>query len=275
MGKIKTILLGCFITISLQSFANGDSVLHLKLNNVIEGSFTDFYADNLGNIYCITPTNQIKKVDLNGDSLAIFNDVKQYGKIFSMDVTNPLKILVYYKDFSTVLILDRFLNVISIIDLRRAQILQARAVAQSYDGNIWVFDELDAKIKKLDYNGNILLQSADFRLLFDDDNFLPSKIIDNNSQLFLYDPKFGWKIFDYYFGFKKNLPYANWKDVQVTDNFLSGRDSIYFYSSQLSTYQITKLLPGFTFNNVIKVQLRLSNLFLLSNKGISIYSTLQ
>ena len=61
--------------------------------------------------------------------------------------------------------LDRFLNVRNTIDLRSSGILQARAVAQSYDNNYWVFDELESKIKKVDDNGKVLLESADFRMI--------------------------------------------------------------------------------------------------------------
>ncbi len=268
---MKYILFTLFLFCCLSCFASGDTLLHLKQTRSIAAHFVDFYADNLGNIYCITPTNQIKKINANGDSLGVFNDVKQYGKIFSIDVTNPLKILVYYKDFATVLILDRNLNVITVVDLRQSGILQVRAVAQSYDGNIWLYDELDAMIKKLDYNGNVLLQSPDFRLLFSD-TFSPSKIIDNNSQLFLYDAKFGWKIFDYYGTFKKNIAFTDWKDVQVSDNFLSGRDSTNFYYAQTNSWNCTKAFPDISLGDAIKTQWRTNELFVLTKEGIFIYS---
>jgi hypothetical protein len=271
MGSIKHIIVALSLCLPMHCFANNDSTVHLKQTGFVTGNFANFYADNLGNIFCITADNQVKKLNTKGDSLGVFNDVKQYGKIYSIDVSNPLKILIYYRDFSTVLLLDRFLNVISVIDLRQSQILQARAVAQSYDGNIWVYDDLDAMIKKLDYNGNILQQSADFRLLFDD-AFSPAKIIDNNGQLFLYDIKFGWKIFDYYNGFKKNIPYLGWRDVQVSDNYLSGRDSVYFYYAQASEWENTKAISGIDLANVLKVQLQTGQLFALKKDGIYIYS---
>ncbi|HLI92121.1 MAG TPA: hypothetical protein VKU83_00860, partial [Puia sp.] len=62
-------------------------------------NIVDFNVDNLGNIYVINRDNQLKKLSPRGDSLAVFNDVIRYGKVASIDVTNPLKILVYYRDF--------------------------------------------------------------------------------------------------------------------------------------------------------------------------------
>jgi len=37
----------------------------------------------------------------------------------SIDVTNPLKILLYYKKFTTVVVLDRFLNIRNTINFRK------------------------------------------------------------------------------------------------------------------------------------------------------------
>jgi hypothetical protein len=84
----------------------------------IEGGFIDFTVDNLGNYFLLSKNNQLKKLNAQGDSIGLFNDVRRYGKLYSIDATNPLKVLLYYKNFSTVVVLDRFLNMINTIDLR-------------------------------------------------------------------------------------------------------------------------------------------------------------
>ena len=86
----------------------------------------DFTVDNLGNMYVLNSDNQLKKLGPRGDSLAVFNDVRRYGKITRIDATNPLKILVYYREFTTVIELDRFLNIVNTVDLRKQNILQDR-----------------------------------------------------------------------------------------------------------------------------------------------------
>ena len=182
---------------SFSAKADADTTLHLVNQKNIPAAYTNFYTDNLGNIFLVSKTNQVKKLNQNLDSFAVFNDVRRYGNIYSLDVTNPLKILVYYKDFTTILVLDRFLNIRNTIDLRKVDILQAKAVAQSYDNNYWVFDELDNTIKKIDDNGNVLFKSSDFRVLFSE-QYNPSYIIDADGLLYLYDEKKGWLVFDYY-----------------------------------------------------------------------------
>jgi hypothetical protein len=47
--------------------AQSDSVINLKQQDFIEGSYTNFYVDNLNNIYLLNADNQIKKINDKGD----------------------------------------------------------------------------------------------------------------------------------------------------------------------------------------------------------------
>src|SRR4030095_15038608 len=138
-----------------------------KLIANIKGDVVDFTLDNLDNVYVLTSTDQLKKYNSNGDSVAVFNYVKKFGKVSAIDASNPLKILLYYKNFSTIVVLDRLFAVRNIIDLRKLNIFQVNTISRSYDNNIWLYDETDNKLKKIDDEGKTLLETADFRLLFD------------------------------------------------------------------------------------------------------------
>jgi hypothetical protein len=157
----------------------------------ITQDIVEFSVDNLGNIYVINNDNQLKKLSPRGDSLAVFNDVRRYGKIGSIDVTNPLKILVYYRDFTTIIELDRFLNIINTIDLRAQNILQAKAVGLAYDNNVWVFDELDARLKKIGDDGTLQDQTTDFRQRFDSVPD-PLSVLERDGLVYLYDSTKGF-----------------------------------------------------------------------------------
>ena len=41
-----------------------------KLKQIYEAAVNDFAVDNLGNLYIITPTDQLKKLNAKGDSVA-------------------------------------------------------------------------------------------------------------------------------------------------------------------------------------------------------------
>ncbi|MBC7652586.1 MAG: hypothetical protein H7101_12650 [Deinococcales bacterium] len=273
MARLKTILLIILLSYSFQLKAIGDSTLHLQLTKTIIGDYASFSVDNLGNIFLITTSNQIKKLNSNLDSVGIYNDVKRYGNIYTIDVSNPLKVLVYYKDFATIVMLDRQLNNRNTINLRDQNILQVKAIAQSYDNNIWLFDELESKLKKIDESGKLLQETSDFRLLFDD-VATPQTIIDMNGLLYLYNATKGWTIFDYYGGLKNQFAIPNWQDVQVTDTYLRGRDSAYFYAAKPSQLQFIKAQSPINLATVLKLVMHQSWVYILKKDRLEIYSIL-
>ena len=269
MGRI-IIIYFLFSFIQPVCAAGNDTTLHLLKEKSISGSFTNFYTDNLGNIFLISANNQVKKINQNFDSVGIFSDVRRYGDVYNLDVNNPLKIVVYYRDFTTILVLDRFLNIRNTIDLRNAGILQAKAVAQSYDNNYWVFDELNSKIKKIDDNGTVLLESPDFRVLFSYE-YNPQHIIDTDGALYLYDTNKGWMIFDYYGAYKKHIDVTGWKDVSVYRTVLKGVDSNIVYTINANTYSQQKISTGLDLSNSLKVQQQPDKLFVLHKNELSLY----
>ena len=192
----------------------------------IPGSFNNFNVDAIGNIYLITPTDQLKKIKSDGTLVAVYNDVKRFGKISAIDVHNPLKILVYYKNYSAIVALDKLLSFRNQIELKPLQIFDVNAAATAYDNSIWIYDEQNFKIKKLDDKGLLLLEFADLRTLFD---IAPSaeKLIDEDNQLYLIDQEQGVFVFDYYGAFSRLIPIKDLSDITIEKNYLIGfRDNI-------------------------------------------------
>ncbi len=189
------------------------------LMRTYEGDIADAAMDHLENLYLISSKGQVKKFSATGDSLAVYNQVKNYGQLSAIDVSNPLKILLFYKDFSTVVVLDRFLASLATVDLRKFSILQPGAIGLSYDNNIWVFDEYDNKLKKIDEQGNKLFESNDFRAVFNQ-GIAPQKIISDNGFVYLADTASGVYVFDNYGSFKKKIPLFNWQSIAVSGNHL-------------------------------------------------------
>ncbi len=237
----------------------------------IKGSFTYFNVDNLGNIYLLNNGNQLKKIGPNGDSAGVFNDVRRYGKLYAVDAANPLKLLLFYKNFSTTVVLDRFLNIRNTIDFRKQQLFRVKVMANAYDNNIWVFDDQEYKLKKIDETGKLLSETVDWRQLFDT---LPSPthMIDRENFVYLYDPEKGFYIFDYYGTFKNRLPFTGWKDIEVNGQTMYGFKEGKLFSYALGSLNLkTYLLPAF-FGKYIAIKAINGRLYLLKKEGIDIYS---
>lgn len=242
-----------------------------KFLKSIPGDFIYVNIDMLDNIYLITAGNQLKKFNSNGDSIAVFNDVKKYGNPSYIDVNNPLKILVYYKNYSTVVILDRLLTQRNTINLRKQSIFSVKAIATSYDNNIWVFDEQDLKLKKISEDGEVLQESSDMRQLTDSVPS-PTQIIDSDNLVYLYDDKKGFYIFDYYGALKNTLPFLNWTDVAISGNRMMGFSENKLFSYQLKSLNLkTYQLPSF-FKDYDAIKAVNGKVYMLKKDGVEIYS---
>jgi hypothetical protein len=263
------------LLLSVETHAQKDSLLKTALVNSVVGDIVDFTTDNLGNIYVISSTNQLKKLNEKGDSISVVNDIRRFGKISAVDASNPLKVLVYYKDFSRLVILDRLLNIRNTIDLRQQNIFQVKAFTISYDNNIWLYDELDSKIKKLDDNGKVLVQTIDFRQLFDEAPS-PTLMFDRDGLLFLYDSEKGLSSFDYYGALKNNLQLKNIQDLQVLDkNTITGRDSSHIILYKTATLQTYTYRLSSPLGNYKKIRFTGTKLYALTKNGqLKIFTTL-
>ncbi|MFZ4057385.1 MAG: hypothetical protein ACOYKE_04575 [Ferruginibacter sp.] len=249
--------------------AQSDSLFHFQ--QFIAGSYSYFTTDNLENIYLVNANNQLKKINSKGDSAGVFNDVRKYGKLYSIDVTNPLKILLYYKNFSTIVVLDRFLNMRNTINLRTQNIFKVKAIGTSYDNNIWIFDEGDAKLKKIDDNGQVLAETVDCRMVFDEVPS-PQTITDQDGYVYLYDPQKGFYTFDIYGAFKNRSVLINWQNTAVVAKNFYGfsADSLYQYQSPILKLTAFPLSP--VFKNAQQIKVSAGKLYVLREEGILIYS---
>ena len=99
--------------------------------------------DNQQNSYTITnniltKTNQTSTYQYNNLGL---------GKITKVEIQNPLQIVVFYKNFNTVVLLDNQLNEIKKIDFNlKSTPVNLDAVALSSQNQIWIYDSISSKI---------------------------------------------------------------------------------------------------------------------------------
>jgi hypothetical protein len=190
--------------------------------NTVYEQVDDFTVDQLGYIYIISKSGQLKKITATGDSVAVFNQVKKHGNLSHIDVSNPLKVLLFYKSFNTVVILDRLLNVNATLDLRKIGRYQVTAIGTSYDNNIWLYDEMNAELLRVDEAGNKIASSYSLTDVLDG---LPNpvQLFDQQRVVYLYDPQKGVYQFDYFGGYKGMLTLIGWKDLFVWNDILYGR----------------------------------------------------
>jgi hypothetical protein len=115
------LVIACFLSFFHPAFAQKDSVFHFI--NQLNYPVSSFTVDNIGALYLINVNNQLKKYDENGDSVGVFNQVTKYGKLTYVDAENPWKTILFYQNFSTIVLLDKYLNEVTSINLRKQNMI--------------------------------------------------------------------------------------------------------------------------------------------------------
>lgn len=205
-----------FATVCIHAVSQ-ESLLNIQLVKEIKGEFELFDVDESGSVYLLTTGGQLKKYNANLDSLSVLNEVRRYGKLHSIHSQHALRTYLYFKNFNVVLILDRLMQIVQRIDLRKLNLFQVNAVCPSYDNQLWLFDEQNSKIKKIRLDGSIAFESTDFRLVFSE-KLSPVKMLEHQGHLYLLDPQQGIYVFDYYGGFKEKIALSNVKEFQSLGN---------------------------------------------------------
>lgn len=138
MMRIKLILV--FFIASLPLFAQVDSI-------VVKG-VTLINTDNLGNCYAVMQS-EVVKIDPAGKIIFNFSR-KDYGNISQIDTRDPLRIHLFYRDFGMIRILDNQLGETSVIDLRKAGLIDPAVMANAPDRGIWVYERVNNQLIRFD-----------------------------------------------------------------------------------------------------------------------------
>ena len=195
-------------------------------------------VDNLGNIYILNVDNRLTKHDKDGKLLFEHYD-KQLGIVDAIDVSNPLQILVYYKDYGHIMYLDNTLAPIQTFDLNSDKYFGIETVCQSNDNHIWVVDPTIQRIIKLDKNLNSVYETNNFGDLgLKNSEIL--KMRENGNYLVALHKTNGFLIFDNFGQFIKKIPSYSAIDFQF-----DGKALIY---KTITSYRYQKIkFPDFAF----------------------------
>ena len=154
-------------------------------NYILNGDFKILEVDKLANIYIVDSNNEIKQYNKNMTMLFRFS-LNSLGDIQHLDVSNPLKILVYYPDFQHVIFLDNTLSEQKRLNLNVLGYWNTTGMALSRENNIWTYNTIDNNLIKISDQGKMLLSSNE--LYFEDPLSLDNiRIFELEEKLYLYD----------------------------------------------------------------------------------------
>ncbi|MBK9151697.1 MAG: hypothetical protein IPM26_12185 [Saprospiraceae bacterium] len=103
--------------------------------------------DKLGNLYVVTDKNILIKYDKNNREKYRYAN-KRSGRITQLDVSNPLKILLFFDDFNYLLVLDATLTEVIDFKIEDFGMTDITAAAIANDDNYWVYDPVQFRLLK-------------------------------------------------------------------------------------------------------------------------------
>ncbi|MES2479044.1 MAG: hypothetical protein V4561_08150 [Bacteroidota bacterium] len=191
-------------------------------------------VDELGNAYVVHNDNAFIKFNENGDSIANYISIAN-GEIATVDVTNPLRVMLYYSKFAKMVLLDRMLAPKNELNLRKLNLLNSNVIATSAEGNLWVYDQFNATLNKLDMELKVMIQGNDLRQQLSE---LPKStyLIERDRKVYMTDSAQGIFIFDQYGTYLNTLSIFGVKKLQVVGNQI-----IYQKGDMLYSYDIKRL----------------------------------
>lgn len=198
--------------------------------SVTQRYILDAEVDRLERVYTLWSDNTI--------SLRPIADVPDYiyanarrGTITDIDTNNPLKVLVYYRDFMEIQVLDNTLSEITALSLDQLAYDDVRAVASSNDNNIWIYDAARYQLIKMDDTGRELISSINLTELSLND-LDPTDIKEGGNRVYLTDPEIGIIVFDNLGQYISTLPIKGISEVWVDRQSI-----IYPQGKRLMAYQ--------------------------------------
>ncbi|MCL2290195.1 MAG: hypothetical protein FWC34_05745 [Bacteroidetes bacterium] len=227
----------------------------------IPNASADFIKiDPYGNIYTVKKA-QLYKYSPQGKLLFSYSD-HTLGVISSIDVFNPMKVMLFYQDAGMLVFLNEQLAPISDpISLFDAGYLTISLASYSAANQIHLYDDVNKYLLTLDFfMREITRTPTNFP------SFNPVKMIElEEKSLAMHDPESGVFLFDAFSTFNKLIPIITNQPIEVTSELIYYTDNnevaIYNYKTMSAK---TQQLPV---SGVIQALFYRNNIILLLQNG--------
>lgn len=239
---------------------------------LIETHKTDAYLaalDKFCNGY-VAGRNKLQKFSSEGKLLFPYEEFR-YGAIGSIDVTNPLKIVVFFPDVMKAVVLDKFLSPLTTYDFLQLGYPSVSAVCGSTDGRIWYYDNVSMQLKKIDETGKVLREGQPMNtqlVQIPQPNFL----LEYDNLVYMNDSLQGILVFDVFGSYKKLIPVTGLNKFQAAAQTIFYSDARNLYAYNMQTLATNKLILPEDEDSIIQAVLGKEILILLKLEKTEFYA---
>ena len=189
--------------------------------------------DAFENIY-FTTNMELHKAGLDGDF--VFNDL-QLGPITSVDIINPLNVVLFYEDTNTVVLLDNKLNEIERINFNNLpQFLNINTATNAGNNRLWIFNIDTQQLELFNYRSltnTVVSQPFSGTLVSQTSNFNYCYLLTENKAL----------VFNVYGSLLSEITVEGYtKVIQQDEKVMGVKENSLYYLADISKGK-TKIYP--------------------------------
>jgi hypothetical protein len=239
----------------------------LNLLKSIAAEANTFSTDKMGNVY-LAQKNGLHVYNEQGDSIGFFGLIRR-GTLTQIDVSNPMRILLYYADIPQITILNRLYIEQTSLDLKKVNIYNCPAVSFSADGDIWLYNNFTYELKKINDDLSFQPYTLNLQQLLHS-NITPSQITEQDRYLFVVDSLNGILKFDR-FGNYMTTYHLKTNSIQYINKQLIYKEGDYLkvYNTE-AIKEKSILLPNP--EDIMSLRVERNRLYLLRKSSLDIYS---
>ncbi len=165
---------------------------------------TDAEFDLQGNLYLSAMEGSIIKFDTSYHKLVAYTTEKMIP-VTSLDVTNRFRIFGYYKNNQSYILLDQNFKILNENSMDPRLVGNGVAACYASDHTIWIFDDLDFSIKKLNPSLNQVIIDIQLPLLVEANQFVIIQLEEYQNRIYVNNLGNGVYVFDTFGNFLKEL----------------------------------------------------------------------
>ena len=196
-----------------------------------------------------------------------------------LHLQSPFNVLIFFKDFATAVTTDMRLNTRHLYRLSNIGIKNIAAVALSHDNYIWIYDEDENRLKKINQNYEEVYKSLNIQQLVGDEvkpNFIIEREISGSYLVFMGVPNMGIIVFDMFGNYYTSIPNFSLQAENLTSFQIINDKIVYFFDGRVMVYdfftkEITALnIPHTTQSQMVNIEK--GQLFLLDEAELKMYA---
>lgn len=245
---------------AFNTMAQNSTALLLK---AMPSKASQVWADKLQNYYTLNTTEFVKYNNQTNGVNKFSNNNSTLPS--SVDVSNPLRILLYYNQFNIFVHLDDMLAPTESTKTEATEL--ATLLCNSTLNGLWVYNQAELSLVRYDSKWNEVVRINNMNQAIA--NFAPTFMQENNGSIYLYDINYGCVLLNMFGGIDKKIPLPNCTNFKVfNDELYYKRNAKYYVYNTLNLSETQLNVP---LQNCKDIALTVQKMLLLANDTLYIY----